>query len=451
MDHRVKPDGLAQGSSGTTAPNGDKPQPAQTDDLWRTVFSRENVLRALEQVERNKGAAGPDGMKTQELRPWLRQNWPTVRQSLDRGTFKPQPVRRVSIPKPAGGERTLGVPNVLDRMICQAIAQVLVGQFDPHFSGHSFGFRPGRSAHQAVTTAKRFLEEGYTWGIAIDLDSFFDRVQHDVLMNRVAARVKDKRLLKLIGSYLRAGVMVGGVRTRTDEGTPQGSPLSPVLSNIMLDDLDQELKSRGHKFVRYADDVHIYVRSRRAGERVFDSVATFVEHRLKLRVNRQKSRVDEAKRITLLGFRFIAPGGVWKIRIAPEPRERIKRQLRFLTRRVGGYSMDRRIREINKLVVGWTAYFSLAETPSPFKELDEWLRRRLRQVRWREWKRPSARRRNLRALGVPEEQVIKVPGWPRSHWRISHIAPVQMAMPNTYWQQLGLRSFSVQYERARYA
>jgi group II intron reverse transcriptase/maturase len=412
-------------------------------------MARENLVAALRRVEQNAGAAGIDGMSSKELGPWLKDHWPELRSALDAGTYRPQAVRRVMIPKPSGGERMLGVPTVVDRLIQQAIAQVLTPVFDPHFHPCSFGYRPGRSQRHAVEQARQFIADDAAWCADFDLDSFFDRVQHDALMARVARRVHDKPLLRLIRRYLEAGVMEGGLVRASEEGTPQGSPLSPLLSNVMLDDLDWELERRGHRFVRYADDGRIYVRSERAGQRVMESITQYVEERLKLKVNREKSVVDRATKRTLLGFGFFDRDGEVKVRVDPKARKRAKERLRQLTSRRWGVSMERRIREINRFTVGWTAYFAFADTPSPFKELDAWLRRRLRQVRWKEWKRPKTRRRNLRALGIPEQKAHEWANSRKGYWRIAGSAPLQRALPNAYWANQGLKGFAEPYRRFR--
>jgi RNA-directed DNA polymerase len=447
-ESRVKPEAPREEHSPSPAPGETAPHPA-TASLWEGFLSPENLALALRRVEQNAGAPGVDGMQTAELRSWLREHWPEVKGVLDAGTYRPQPVRRVTIPKPSGGERELGVPRALDRLIQQALSQVLTPIFDPGFSERSFGFRPGRSAHQAVERARRDIAEGHAWAVSLDLDRYFDRVQHDALMARVARRVSDKRVLRLIRRYLEAGVMVDGVRQPTEEGTPQGSPLSPLLSNVYLDDLDRELERRGHRFVRYADDITIYVRSQRAAERVMESAREFVERRLRLRVNRDKSAADRATKLTLLGFGFLYRGGEVKVRVDRKARGRAKDRLRRLTSRRWGVSMERRIREINRFTVGWTAYFALADTPRPFEDLDEWLRRRLRQVRWKEWKRYRTRRRNLCALGIPERQAREWAGSRKGYWRIAGSAPLQRALPNTYWAGLGLQGFSDPYRRLR--
>jgi len=442
--------GPQAGRSGRSAPPEPSSQPVRVDGLWEQVFSRANLIRALRRVERNGGAPGVDGITTDEFGGWLNEHWDEVRLALDAGRYKPQPVRRVEIPKPDGGVRLLGVPTVLDRLIQQAIAQVLELIFDPTFSEHSYGFRPGRSAHQAVESARSFLAEGCRWVVDVDLEKFFDRVNHDKLMHRVWRRVADKRLLKLIRAYIEAGVMVDGVRQPTAEGTPQGSPLSPLLSNVMLDDLDKELERRGHRFVRYADDLRVFVKSERAAHRVLDGVTDVVEGRLKLKVNRHKSSISTASAATLLGFGFyFATGGKVGIRVAPKAWKRLKVRLRQLTRRNWGVSMEHRIAKLNQFLAGWCAYFAIADGRTRFEAIDEWLRRRLRAVRWKQWKRVRTRIRELRALGMPPDKAYQWAMTSKGVWRIAGSPPLARAMPNSYWHDAGLRGCAYHWHRRR--
>ena len=396
---QVKPVGIVQSAEPFPARDNGK----SDERVWEAVFSRENMQTALKRVESNKGAAGIDGMKVTDLRGYLKAHWLEMRAVLERGKYQPSPVRRVEIPKPDGGVRQLGIPTVIDRLIQQAIAQVLAPIFEEVFSPHSSGFRLGRSAHQAVEQSQEYIREGYDCVVDIDLEKFFDRVNHDMLMARVVRVVKDKRVLKLIRAYLESGVMVNGVVMDTEEGTPQGGPLSPLLSNIMLNDLDRELEGRGHKFVRYADDCNIYVKTERVGERVLKSVKQYLEKKLKLKVNPKKSKVERATRVKFIGFSFWKRKGEVFIRLANRTKERFTEKIRHLTRRTRSGKMEDIVSEINRYMRGWTGYFRLAATPSVYQGLDEWIRRRLRQMQWKRWKRGTTRYQELVRLGVPRE------------------------------------------------
>jgi RNA-directed DNA polymerase len=417
--------------------------------LWEQIFSRGNLFAALARVEANGGAPGVDGLTVEALRPYLKAHWLEIRAALDAERYRPQPVRRVEIPKPDGGVRLLGIPTVVDRLIQQAVAQVLTPLFDPQFSEHSYGFRPKRSAHQAIEAAQAYLEEGYDWVVDIDLEQFFDRVNHDALMARVGRGVTDRRVKRLIHLYLISGVMVEGVVMASEEGTPQGGPLSPLLSNIMLDDLDKELERRGHRFVRYADDCNIYVQSARAGERVMESVKHFIEEKLKLKVNERKSAVARATKRKFLGYSFLKRNGEILRRVAERSLERLKDKVRIITRRTSAEPLPVILERINRLVKGWIGYYRLADTPSVFKELDEWLRHRLRQLLWKRWKRPKTRYRELAARGVPLSSAREAAGSGKGCWRLSASPPVHQALNNAYWRAQGLVSFSDRYQQLR--
>lgn len=414
------------------------------------ILSRKNMLLALKRVEQNKGSHGVDGMPVQNLRKHLVENWSSIKTSILEGTYEPMPVRRVEIPKPDGGVRLLGIPTVTDRLIQQAIAQVLSKIYDPTFSEHSYGFRPNRSAHDAVRKAKSYIRDGYRWVVDMDLEKFFDRVNHDRLMSTLAKRIQDKTLLKLIRKYLQAGVMINGVVSITDEGTPQGGPLSPLLSNIVLDELDKELEKRGHKFVRYADDCNIYVKSRRAGKRTMASVQRFVERKLRLKVNEKKSAVDRPWRRKFLGFSFTSSREP-KVRVAKESMKRMKKKVREITSRKMPYSMEYRIQRLNQYLTGWCGYFALADTPSPFIELDSWIRRRLRMCLWKEWKKPKTKIRNLVKLGVPAWKAYEWGNSRKGYWRISKSPILHRTLGNSYWKSRGLRSLHERYEFLRYS
>jgi RNA-directed DNA polymerase len=411
--------------------------PAIAEQLMEEVCGRENCKQALTRVKANKGSAGVDGMTVQQLPEYLKQHWPAIREQLLSGTYKPQPVRRVEIPKPDGGVRKLGIPTVLDRFIQQAVMQVLQGRWDRTFSNHSYGFRPGRSAHQAVAQAQQYIAEGYRWCVDLDLEKFFDRVSHDKLMSRIETKVGDRRMLKLIRAFLKAGVMEGGLVSPVDEGTPQGGPLSPMLSNIVLDEFDRELERRGLRFARYADDCNVYVRSRRAGERVMASITRFITTKLKLKVNEQKSAVARPWERKFLGFSFTANREP-KRRIAPKAVLRFKEKVRELTRRTRGVSTERMADDLSRYLRGWIGYFGKCQTPSVLNDLEKWFRRRLRSAIWKQWKRGSVRFDELRKRGVDKSLAAKTAGSAHGPWRLAESPGLHFALPNAYFDSLGI-------------
>jgi RNA-directed DNA polymerase len=433
--------GTAAGESEARAAVTCFERPAVAGPWMEGVVERENLKKALARVKRNKGAAGVDGMTVDELPAYLREHWLTIRAQLLDGSYKPQPVRRVEIPKASGGLRPLGIPTVLDRFIQQAVLQLLQADWDRTFSETSFGFRPGRSAHQAVAKAQEYIASRHAVVVDMDLEKFFDRVNHDVLMGLVAKRVADKRLLKLIRGFLTAGVLEGGLVSPTEEGTPQGGPLSPLLSNLMLDVLDKELEKRGHRFVRYADDCNIYVRSRKAGERVLASIEKFLEKRLKLRINKAKSAVARPSVRKFLSFSFTRERKPRR-RIAPQALARFKARVRQLTRRAAGRSLTQILEKLSPYLKGWRGYFGFCQTPSVLRKLDEWIRRRLRAVVWTQWKRGPARFDELRRRGVGRELALKTAGNPRGPWRLSNSAALTMALSNIFFASLGLPSLA---------
>jgi RNA-directed DNA polymerase len=415
----------------------DTERPASQEQLMEEVCERRNCWQAYKRVKANKGSPGIDGMKVGDLLGYLKQHWPTTREHLLKGTYKPQPVRRVEIPKPDGGVRKLGIPTVLDRLIQQAVMQVLQRRWDPTFSEHSHGFRPKRSAHQAIAKAQQYIADGNRWVVDLDLEKFFDRVNHDKLMAAIARRVTDKRVLQLIGAFLKAGVMEGGLASPAKEGTPQGGPLSPLLSNIVLDELDQELERRKHRFVRYADDCNIYVRSQRAGQRVMNSVTRFLTRRLKLKVNEAKSTVARPEARKFLGFSF-SRNKEPKRRIAPKALLRCKQKIRELTRRTRGISLEQMTKELAAYLRGWKGYFGFCQTPSLLKALDEWIRRRLRSTIWKQWKHGRQRYAKLRQLGVGKDLAAQTAGSPLGPWHLANSPALSYAFPIAYFDSLGL-------------
>jgi len=412
--------------------------PVEGRDLLARVLDPENLQRALRQVRRNKGAPGIDGMSVDQLVRHLKTHWPTIRASLVDGTYTPQPVRRVAIPKPGGGTRNLGVPVVLDRFVEQALLQVLQADWDPTFSAGSYGFRPKRSAHQAVAQAQAYIRQGHTWVVDLDLEKFFDRVNHDVLMHRVRERVTDRRVVTLIHRFLKAGVFtLEGMVEPTGEGTPQGGPLSPLLANLLLDDLDRELEKRGHRFVRYADDGNIYVRSRQAGERVMASVTRFLQRRLRLQVNEAKSAVDRPWNRRFLGFTFTRTRPNRR-KVSEKALKTFQAKVREVTSRTRGRTTRQIVAELRCTILGWRAYFGFTEVPSPLRDLDKWIRRRLRSYHWKQWGRRGYR--ELRKRGVSRDLAWNTCKSAHGPWRLSQSPALVIALPWRYFAALGLPS-----------
>jgi RNA-directed DNA polymerase len=433
---------VAERSRQALKPNGgastrhDSDEPARNEGLLEQVLASENMRRAWEQVWANQGAAGSDGMTVKQFPAFARQHWPAIRQSLMAEMYQPSAVRRVEIPKPDGGRRPLGIPTVLDRVTQQATAQVLSPIFDPQFAETSYGFRPGRSAHDAIKQVRTYIQQGYRIAVDVDLSKFFDTVNHDVLMHRLARRVGDKRLLGLIGRYLRAGVAINGQVQPTRRGVPQGGPLSPLLANIVLDDLDKELERRGHRFARYADDFIILVKSQRAGERVLRSITQFLQRKLKLVVNDKKSRVVPTDQCAFLGFTFKGTS----IRWADKSLAEFQRQVRLLTGRSWGVSMDYRLSKLAEYVRGWMGYYALSEYYRPIPELDHWLRRRLRCCYWKQWRWCRTRVRELLKLGTYQRTAIQAGLSRKSYWRLSRTLATQTGMTNQWLAEQGLVS-----------
>jgi RNA-directed DNA polymerase len=424
-------------AEGSVLPVANSPteSPTSSDRLMESICDPANLNAAMVKVIANDGAPGVDGMRVKELEKYFERHRDRITGELLAGTYRPQPVQRVEIPKPDGGVRKLGIPTAVDRVIQQAILQVLSPRWDATFSEHSFGFRPGRSAHQAVAQAQSYLEEGYAWVVDMDLEKFFDRVNHDVLMSRVARRVEDKRLLKLIRAFLNSGVMIDGLTSATPEGTPQGGPLSPLLSNLLLDDLDRELESRGLRFARYADDCNIYVKSQRAGERVLKSVTTWLDKKLRLKVNQSKSAVDRPWKRKFLGFTFTVQR---KRSIAPTSRTKFKKRIRELTKRNRGASLARVVGELRSYLLGWRGYFGHCQTPTVLREFDSWIHRRLRGYTWKQWKTGRRRFAELRCLGVGKDLAAQTAGSRKGYWHISRSPALNMSLTRAYLTELGL-------------
>lgn len=395
-----------------------------------------NVQKAFKQVTANKGAGGIDGMQTDELRDYLNEHWQSLRKLILEGSYKPQPVRKVEIPKPQGGKRLLGIPTVIDRLLQQAIAQWLSPKFEEEFSEYSYGFREGRNAHQAVLQAQANLNLGYEWVVELDLDKFFDRVNHDKLMGLLTKKIADKRTLKLIRSYLNSGIMDEGVVSPRTEGTPQGSPLSPLLSNIVLNELDRELEARGHRFVRYADDCSIYVRSEKSAHRVMETITSYIEDKLKLKVNRLKSKVSRPHESTLLGFSFLNKDKSWEIRIAPKSLKRVKKKIKESTQRKDPTPVKGKIKKMEAMIRGWVNYFVIAKAEKAMKVLDKFTRTRLRMGIWKQWKKSKTKIRNLQRLGIRPQQAYEWGYSRKSYCRVSHSPILCMALNNEYFSKL---------------
>ncbi len=414
-----------------------EPDRPGTGSLMAEALERRNLQRALKRVKKNGGSPGIDGMTVGDLPAWLREHWPRVRADLLAGTYRPAPVRRASIPKRGGGERELGIPTVLDRLIQQALLQVLQPRFDPTFSEHSHGFRPGRRAHDAVRQARRYVQDGRRWVVDVDVEKFFDRVNHDVLMGRLARRIEDRQMLRLIRRYLDAGMMANGVVVMRHEGTPQGGPLSPLLANVLLDEVDKELERRGHAFVRYADDLRVFVSSKKAGERVMRSLVRLFGT-LRLRINESKSAVDRAWNRPFLGFAFwVGSKREVRVKVARKALVAMKDRVRSITKRSRGRSLVEITKELRSYLLGWKGYFQLATTPKVFGRLDEWIRHRLRAYQLKQWKRGRTVFRELRARGATEDVARQVASNARRWWRNSAMK-IHIALPNAYFDRLGV-------------
>jgi RNA-directed DNA polymerase len=438
------PRGEAHGRSGRderTMVTSGYERPTIAERLMEEICEPANLKRALKRVKGNKGSPGVDGMTVDELPSYVWKHWDSLREDLLQGRYGPRPVKRREIPKPGGGVRKLGIPTALDRFVQQAVMQVLQRQWDSTFSEHSYGFRPNRSAHDAVAQAQAYIAEGYGYVVDIDLEKFFDQVNHDMLMGRVAKRIKDKRVLKLIRDFLNAGVLQDGLVSPVTEGTPQGGPLSPLLSNLFLDDLDRELERRGHRFVRYADDQNIYVRSERAGLRVMESLKRFITTKLKLKVNEHKSAVGKPSDRKFLGFRFTAEE-VPRRRLAPQSAARFRAKVRELTRRAIGHSLVEVISDLRNYLTGWRGYYDFVEMPWELKKLESWVRRRLRCLIWAQWKTRKKRFKELRRRGVNQGLAKRTAGSSKGPWRISRSQALRVALPNAYFRQLGIPSLT---------
>lgn len=409
------------------------------------ILSRENLLLAMKRVISNKGSHGVDGMTVYELKQFLQMNWIRIREDIFNNEYKPMPVRRVEIPKPSGGTRLLGIPTVLDRFIQQAIAQELNLIYDENFSENSFGFRPRRAAKDAIKKAESYINEGYRWVVDIDLEKFFDKVNHDILMYKLSKDIKDKRVLKLIRKYLQSGIMINGIVVSNEEGTPQGGPLSPLLSNIMLDELDKELEKRGHRFCRYADDCNIYVKSKRAGERVMENITSFIEGKLKLKVNINKSAVERPWKRKFLGFTLGIMFGKAYSSISKQSLKKHKDKLREILSRSNPITLKQRIIKLNQVNIGWINYYGIAKCKGIAVLLDKWIKLRLRMCIWKQWKKVKTRYKNLKKLGLNHYQAIKFANTRKGYWRVANSAILKTTLTNQFFNDLGLKSLTRQY------
>lgn len=415
--------------------------------MLEQILDRRNIERALEQVIGNKGAAGVDGMQTEELRAYLNNNWQDLRARILEGNYKPSPVRKIEIPKPNGGKRMLGIPTVLDRLLQQAISQWMTPKYEEHFSVNSYGFRPNKNAHQAVMQAQEYVREGKEWIVELDLEKFFDKVNHDRLMSILSKTVTDKGTLKLIRSYLTSGILADGVISQRTEGTPQGSPLSPLLSNVILDELDKELEKRGHAYVRYADDCSIYVKSEAAARRVAESIIEYIEGKLLLKVNREKTKVSQPNESTLLGFTFLKTKTGWEIWIADKSIGRIREKCRTITSRSNGMSEEERIGKLQTIIKGWVNYFSISKAKNVMRDLDMFVRGRLRMCQWKAWKRPKTRAKELIRLGCTREWAYKCGYSSKGSCRMAHSQALLFSLTNKVFVKRGYIGFYNAYER----
>jgi len=432
-------------SISTASDNRRNGENVYANNLMEKILAKDNMNEAYRQVVRNKGKHGIDGMTVDELLPYLKENGNQLRKDILQGKYKPKSVRRVEIPEPDKGVRLLGIPTVIDRMIQQAIAQQLTPIFELKFSDNSYGFRPNKNSHQAIEKARQYINEGYTWVVDIDLEKYFDTVNHDKLMALVAREVKDKRVLKLIRAYLNSGVMINGVVVETDKGCPQGGPLSPLLSNIMLNELDKELEERNHKFCRYADDNQLYVKTRKAAERAMSSITKFIEDKLKLKVNKKKSAIGRPWERKFLGFSFYTKQKELRIRVHPKSIKRVKEKIRFITSRSNAWSMEFRYLKLRQLITGWVSYFRLADIKTKCEELDEWTRRRIRMCYWKQWKKIKTRHDNLRKLGIDNFKAWEYANTRKGYWRISNSPILTLTFTNKRLNNFGYLSFTERY------